>query len=196
MLLTQQSVDEENRNNNSLDRNMISELEEETEEHTFSPNLRSHQDQSYPSSRGLRSRRRTTATTTTLSGIEDEEDDEEDDEMSQEVITTRNQGRKRQRSIINRNNHQLSQGSLLSQSQQSSQHHRNGFETIYHLYIIWNYNKFYCKIGITSSNSMKHVARYKTYLANFIYWFIPISIQCRWEIAKKYENLVHTTLSK
>jgi hypothetical protein len=133
------------------------------------------------------------------SGDEEESGAEEDDAISTtRTLRTTRRGQKRKRSPPNGNDQVLSQNSTFSESEESfilSQHNRNEIQT-YHIYIIWSYNRFYCKIGITSSNVLNLLKRYKTYIANFIYWFIPIIIRCRWELAKKYEDLVHASLSK
>jgi hypothetical protein len=67
----------------------------------------------------------------------------------------------------------------------------------YSLYIIWCYNKYYCKIGITSMEEEGFVKRYKTYIPHFVYWLYPLKEKsCTWKVARSYESVVHHELSK
>lgn len=63
------------------------------------------------------------------------------------------------------------------------------------LYLIWSFQYSYCKIGIASGEKIPFVRRYRTYLANFVYWCYPIAPNpCTSQIARQYETLLKVSL--
>ena len=83
----------------------------------------------------------------------------------------------------------------FSQSSSPSARHRNRKKQ-YYLYLLWSFSKYYCKMGISSNDEDGLSKRYRTYNANFIFWIETLPFRCRWEIAKKYEDILHASMSQ
>ena len=123
---------------------------------------------------------------------EQEEEEEEDDE-DEELLLTRRRKRKRGSSSRRKEGEEemtMSQETVLSTSSLSNS------EKQYYLYLTWYLSKYYCKIGITSSNHDEFLKRYRTYIGNFYYWIFPLKRKCIWNVARQYETLVHNTLQQ